>query len=310
MDIAPQYRGQGSSYASNGHRHHPHTSPVHLVPVTDRNRYNQYGSDPTLIDGPGTDDEGSTRSGGRRSVQDRYTFSQDEQKHSKTKKKKMKGLKSFMNVFLGGLKKTSTYTPAHDENHQHSSSDVILSTRYQQKEEREELVTSLRSHSTDCNQRRGFSPEHPPGLCGLFNHGNTCFMNAVLQCLSNTDRLAEYFVTDEYKNDLNHHKSAMRKFGTNGIVTEQFAVLLKCLWNGQYDPKLTAEFKDIVGRYNSQYQGSSQHDAQEFFLWLLDNVHEDLNQAGKKKYKQIKVRTQSHRYVHIVCSYYLSVCFV
>ncbi len=288
MDTA-QYRGHSSSFKSNGRRH-PHTSPSHIAPVSERNRYNQYSSDPTLIDGPATDDEGSTRSGGRRSAQDRYIHTQEEQQNKQdkqTKKKKMKGLKSFMHVFLGGLKKTSTYTPSHDPpDHLRSSSDVILTTRYQQRNERDGLVTSVPMHTVD---QRAFSPEHPPGLCGLFNHGNTCFMNAVLQCLSNTDQLAEYFVTDQYKNDLNRQKSAMKKFGTNGVVTEQFAVLLKCLWNGQYDPQLTAEFKDVVGQYNSQYQGSSQHDAQEFFLWLLDNVHEDLNQAGKKKFKQIKV---------------------
>jgi ubiquitin C-terminal hydrolase len=40
-----------------------------------------------------------------------------------------------------------------------------------------------------------------------------------------------------------------------------------------------------VDKYGSQYKGGSQHDAQEFLLWLLDKVHEELNMATKKKYK-------------------------
>ncbi|KAL3245262.1 hypothetical protein MRX96_018080 [Rhipicephalus microplus] len=37
-----------------------------------------------------------------------------------------------------------------------------------------------------------------------------------------------------------------------------------------------ARFKSCVEKHGSQYQGSEQHDAQEFLIWLLDKVHEEL----------------------------------
>lgn len=35
--------------------------------------------------------------------------------------------------------------------------------------------------------------------------------------------------------------------------------------------------QNIVSKNAMQYRGNAQHDAQEFLLWLLDRVHEDLN---------------------------------
>ena len=115
-------------------------------------------------------------------------------------------------------------------------------------------------------------------------------MNAIVQCLSNTDMLAEYFVLEQYQHDLRRSKKNNKKFGTRGEVTEQLALLMKSVWSCQYLPQHTTEFKRIVSKYSGQFRGNDQHDAQEFLIWLLDKVHEDLNCAPKKKYKQVKVR--------------------
>ncbi|XP_062448105.1 ubiquitin carboxyl-terminal hydrolase 43, partial [Rhea pennata] len=109
----------------------------------------------------------------------------------------------------------------------------------------------------------------PPGAQGLRNHGNTCFMNAVVQCLSNTAPLAELLALGRY-----------RARGARAEVTHRLAALVRALWTLDYTPQLSAEFKSIVSQHSSQFRGNAQHDALEFLLWLLGRLHEDLGSSS------------------------------
>lgn len=145
-----------------------------------------------------------------------------------------------------------------------------------------------------------------PAVCGLKNgppHANTCFMNAVIQCLSNTDLFAEYFVADFYKIDRKKHcKVNSRTGATRGEVTEQLAGLLKSLWSLRSHSDAASRFKHVVCKYGPQYQGSAQHDAQEFLLWLLDLIHEELNLSPRKPQKKsIPVRLVLEPHFSLMC---------
>ena len=95
-----------------------------------------------------------------------------------------------------------------------------------------------------------------------------------------------------YKTDLMFKKKKLvpGKSRSDGDMTEKLAAVIKSLWSGSYSSEVSSEFKSTVDKYAVQYRGGSQHDAQEFLLWLLDKVHEDLNVAKKKRYKHVKVR--------------------
>uniref|UniRef100_A0A8B9LEK1 Ubiquitin carboxyl-terminal hydrolase n=1 Tax=Astyanax mexicanus TaxID=7994 RepID=A0A8B9LEK1_ASTMX len=123
-----------------------------------------------------------------------------------------------------------------------------------------------------------------PGVCGLTNLGNTCFMNSALQCLSNTPPLTEYFLKNLFLGELNF----TNPLGMKGEIAEAYADVIKQMWSGRHYSVVPRIFKTKVGHFASQFLGYQQHDSQELLSFLLDGLHEDLNRVKNKEYIELR----------------------
>uniref|UniRef100_A0A8C9YBM6 Ubiquitin carboxyl-terminal hydrolase n=1 Tax=Sander lucioperca TaxID=283035 RepID=A0A8C9YBM6_SANLU len=136
-------------------------------------------------------------------------------------------------------------------------------------------------NSSSYNYRESQSQ---PGLCGLSNLGNTCFMNSALQCLSNASPLTEYFLNDQYEAEINRENP----LGMRGEIAEAYADLVKQMWLSRSSYVAPRTFKTQVGRFAPQFSGYQQQDSQELLAFLLDGLHEDLNRVKKKPYLALR----------------------
>ena len=103
-------------------------------------------------------------------------------------------------------------------------------------------------------------------LIGLNNIGATCYMNATLQCLSNSKKLTEYFL-EQFKKD------------TNKIMTNEYYEVLKNLWNVESKEKAYSpnSFKEVLSKENPLFAGVAANDSKDLINFLLERFHQELN---------------------------------
>ena len=107
---------------------------------------------------------------------------------------------------------------------------------------------------------------------GLTNFGVTCYMNSTLQCLSATIPLSSFFTDRRYEGYVQKNWK-----GSSGIMPKFYANLVQALWNDDCEGIKPSSFRQFCGRMNSEWMSDRQEDAKEFFDFLVDCLHEDLN---------------------------------
>lgn len=105
-------------------------------------------------------------------------------------------------------------------------------------------------------------------------------MNSLLQCVSNTMELTDYFVSNEYLRDINPGNP----LGAGGLLAHAYGALMHAMWSGQCGRVAPQRVKNIVAKKAPQFMGWGQHDSQEFASFLLDLLLEDLCRVKKKPY--------------------------
>ena len=134
------------------------------------------------------------------------------------------------------------------------------------------------------NEKMNLPDELNKGRTGLVNIGNTCFMNSALQCLSNCYELTKYFLLDHYENDIN----VDNRLGSGGKIAMAYTILLENLWKSDEKYLNPSSFKSIFAHFVRKFSGFAQQDSNEFLIYLLDKIHEDLNSVSNKPYIEIE----------------------
>ncbi|XP_068590830.1 ubiquitin carboxyl-terminal hydrolase 50-like [Cebidichthys violaceus] len=111
------------------------------------------------------------------------------------------------------------------------------------------------------------------GVCGLDNSGNSCYLNAVLQCLCSTVPLVEHLLNQDTRKELGRSKCR---------VAEMFVRLLEEMWLGSSSSCAPVEARSVMCSILPQFNNYSQQDAQELLLSLVNALHDDLKKVAKR----------------------------
>ena len=150
-------------------------------------------------------------------------------------------------------------------------------------------IKTLKISQNEITQKIDFLKLYKINDKGLKNFGNSCYINAVLQCLIHIKQIALYFfnpnsfqvdkttlLSDYFFTLLNHFYIPKDLFNNNNFVNNDIVDDL-------------SHFCQVVNLMNSNFSPFVPNDAKDFLIFFIGKIHEELNMKNKNQVKSTNI---------------------
>ncbi|XP_059171692.1 ubiquitin carboxyl-terminal hydrolase 3-like [Physella acuta] len=177
-------------------------------------------------------------------------------------------------------KQYESLTKVTETKSEESCSSQVTSPKKVQRCDSSDSLENERNHKK--RKRDNHHKQRRPRTSGLRNLGNTCFMNAVLQSLSNIQEFCGYIKQLPSLEDKIHKAKKIqisrktRDSGEDVLLVEELRKTLVALWQGTKGAISPESLFSVIWKVVPRFRGYQQQDAHEFMRYLLDRLHIEL----------------------------------